>query len=105
MQMTEILFYGSIIGRTVEVSGIFETVYSIHDPFCLMGVDIAQEWLWWFMRLFMKEEEEDQSQKKIFNIYNKKSWWWGKGVEQQGPARWTSGARETWCATKGHSLL
>ncbi|KAL4636639.1 hypothetical protein ACB092_03G023400 [Castanea dentata] len=32
MQMTENLFYGTIIGRTGNVSGTFETVYSIQDP-------------------------------------------------------------------------
>ena len=49
--MTEILFYGSIIGRTGEVVA-------------LTGVDIAHEWLWWFMRLFMKERKEINLKKK-----------------------------------------
>ena len=49
--MTEILFYGSIIGRTGEVVA-------------LTGVDIAHEWLWWFMRLFMKERGRRSISKK-----------------------------------------
>ena len=36
----------------------------------LIGVDIAQEWLWWFMRLFMKERgRRSIFKKKKISIY------------------------------------
>ena len=87
--MTEILFYGSIIGRKGEVSGLNWSRHS--SRVALVVYEIIYE----------RKRKEINLKKKKFSIYiyiyktririyYKKSWWWRKGVEQQarpdGPA-------------------